>query len=476
MGAAPRYARPFVAIFIGMVVVCALAPLNLWPFSNWELFSRLRGPVESYWEAVVEHHGVVADYTIAPYTACAPLLRSATVRFGRSTDVRIYHVERLLSDRTGPHAGPPSSDARRHVHGERRTCAELTAGSSRRRTRGASPGFASGSACCSRTASSAHDYDVLAARHVPFLPHFYMDVFAHMPSPDLASTLQALGIAAALAAGLGLALRITLPVAFGCGLILNGMLNSTGRVMVRDALLMLCLAVIVAAGRAAGDVWAWRAPKRTAFGERYGWPIRSAMIVIALAYFFASFQKWRYSGFAWVTSDNLRWILYAQPHPNGFALFIADRPLLAHLFAAGALLLETFFPLVIFVPETALASHPCGDIDARGDSHRAWPRLFGAMADRSDRVCQLARRRRLDAPRTGTHSDRARGRSLSPAEQSVLLYDEDCGFCRWSLDKILAWDRAKRVRPVAIQSEEGSRLLASIASRCAPRLVASRPR
>jgi len=51
---------------------------------------------------------------------------------------------------------------------------------------------------------------------------------------------------------------------------------------------------------------------------------------------------------------------------------------------------------------------------------------------------------------------------LSSEAQSVVLYDEDCGFCRWSLDKILAWDRAKRVRPVAIQSEEGSRLLASI--------------
>ena len=108
MGAAPRYARPFVAIFVGMVVVCALAPLNLWPFSNWELFSRLRGPVESYWEAVVEDHSlVVADYTIGPHTACVPLLRSATVRFGPATDVRIYHVERLLSDRLGSQAAPP---------------------------------------------------------------------------------------------------------------------------------------------------------------------------------------------------------------------------------------------------------------------------------------------------------------------------------------------------------------------------------
>jgi predicted DCC family thiol-disulfide oxidoreductase YuxK len=48
-----------------------------------------------------------------------------------------------------------------------------------------------------------------------------------------------------------------------------------------------------------------------------------------------------------------------------------------------------------------------------------------------------------------------------PAEATVL-YDEDCGFCKWSLDKILAWDRNRHLRPVAIQSEEGQRLLASV--------------
>lgn len=44
----------------------------------------------------------------------------------------------------------------------------------------------------------------------------------------------------------------------------------------------------------------------------------------------------------------------------------------------------------------------------------------------------------------------------------VLLYDRDCGFCKWSVDKILAWDRAKRLRAVAIQSDEGGRLLAGV--------------
>lgn len=46
--------------------------------------------------------------------------------------------------------------------------------------------------------------------------------------------------------------------------------------------------------------------------------------------------------------------------------------------------------------------------------------------------------------------------------QASILYDRDCGFCIWSLDKILAWDRRRRLRPVAIQSEEGQDLLASV--------------
>ncbi len=47
-------------------------------------------------------------------------------------------------------------------------------------------------------------------------------------------------------------------------------------------------------------------------------------------------------------------------------------------------------------------------------------------------------------------------------ERDVILYDQDCGFCKWSLNKILAWDRSKRLRPVPIQSDEGERLLAAL--------------
>ena len=43
--------------------------------------------------------------------------------------------------------------------------------------------------------------------------------------------------------------------------------------------------------------------------------------------------------------------------------------------------------------------------------------------------------------------------------RATLLYDRDCGFCRWCLGKVLAWDRRRSIRPVAIQSDEGERLL-----------------
>lgn len=43
--------------------------------------------------------------------------------------------------------------------------------------------------------------------------------------------------------------------------------------------------------------------------------------------------------------------------------------------------------------------------------------------------------------------------------RATLLYDSDCGFCRWCLGKVLAWDRRRSIRPLAIQSEEADRLL-----------------
>jgi predicted DCC family thiol-disulfide oxidoreductase YuxK len=47
-------------------------------------------------------------------------------------------------------------------------------------------------------------------------------------------------------------------------------------------------------------------------------------------------------------------------------------------------------------------------------------------------------------------------------KRAILLYDADCGFCRWSVAKILAWDRRGRLRAVALQSAEADELLGTM--------------
>jgi predicted DCC family thiol-disulfide oxidoreductase YuxK len=41
----------------------------------------------------------------------------------------------------------------------------------------------------------------------------------------------------------------------------------------------------------------------------------------------------------------------------------------------------------------------------------------------------------------------------------LLLYDDDCGFCRWSLSWVLRADRRRRVEPLALGSEGANALL-----------------
>ena len=44
----------------------------------------------------------------------------------------------------------------------------------------------------------------------------------------------------------------------------------------------------------------------------------------------------------------------------------------------------------------------------------------------------------------------------------ALLYDDDCGFCKLCVRGMLRLDEDERLNPVAIQSEEGSRLLTEV--------------
>ena len=44
----------------------------------------------------------------------------------------------------------------------------------------------------------------------------------------------------------------------------------------------------------------------------------------------------------------------------------------------------------------------------------------------------------------------------------LVLYDADCGFCKWALAGVLRWDRAGRLRPIALQRPEADELLAEL--------------
>ncbi|MFL5912891.1 MAG: thiol-disulfide oxidoreductase DCC family protein [Gaiellaceae bacterium] len=43
--------------------------------------------------------------------------------------------------------------------------------------------------------------------------------------------------------------------------------------------------------------------------------------------------------------------------------------------------------------------------------------------------------------------------------RAAILYDSDCGFCKWTLAQVLRLDRERRLRPVALQSPEAEALL-----------------
>jgi predicted DCC family thiol-disulfide oxidoreductase YuxK len=43
-----------------------------------------------------------------------------------------------------------------------------------------------------------------------------------------------------------------------------------------------------------------------------------------------------------------------------------------------------------------------------------------------------------------------------------ILYDADCGFCRWSLAQVLRLDRRNRLRPVSLQQLEADTLLSGM--------------
>ena len=116
----PRHARPFVAGLVVALCTCAAVPLNEWPFSSWELFSRLRSDHQTALSLVDGAHGRVLAAQVQAYgrvplrafvaesatrkrATCAAWRRAS----GDAGELTVYRVDWRLSERSGSRAAAP---------------------------------------------------------------------------------------------------------------------------------------------------------------------------------------------------------------------------------------------------------------------------------------------------------------------------------------------------------------------------------
>ncbi|MDD9371375.1 MAG: hypothetical protein PV358_14745 [Acidimicrobiales bacterium] len=177
---------------------------------------------------------------------------------------------------------------------------------------------------------------------VPFLG--FLD---RMPPAEVFVAIQVVGGLAALAAVLRRHPRLAFALAWVCYLVLAGLRGSRGKVLHNDLLLLWVSAPFLLAPTRVDRHDA--VPRR-----RYGWPVRVAIVVTALIYFFAGYHKLRRSGPSWAYGDNMRYVSLWGPSIGssgwpGLAQWTGENVWLSR--ASGVFILgaELTFPVVIFV-------------------------------------------------------------------------------------------------------------------------------
>jgi len=182
-----------------------------------------------------------------------------------------------------------------------------------------------------------------------FRPVSFLRFLDAMPSAAVIVGLQLAGTLAAALAVAGRRRRATFPVAWVCLLVLAGLRSSRGKFLHNDALLLLAAVPFLLA-----PALRWRDRAAVAPSGRFGWPVRAATIVVAGAYFFSGWAKLRHSGLGWVTTDNMRYVLYEAAGGARVAFpaiprWLAGQAWLTHGLATSALLLEVTFPVVLLM-------------------------------------------------------------------------------------------------------------------------------
>ncbi len=184
---------------------------------------------------------------------------------------------------------------------------------------------------------------------VPFLG--FLDT---MPSAEVFVLIQVVGTLAAATAVVSALTRrrpqVAFAVAWLCYLVLAGLRGSRGKVLHNDLLLLWVSApfLLAPAVQTVRDVRD-RVPRR-----RWGWPIRVAIVITALVYFFAGYHKLRRSGLEWAYGDNMRYVALWGPSIGapgwpGLARWVGENVWVARASGVFILGVELTFPVVVFV-------------------------------------------------------------------------------------------------------------------------------
>jgi hypothetical protein len=181
-------------------------------------------------------------------------------------------------------------------------------------------------------------------------PAPFLGFLDQMPPAGVFVALQVVGGVAALAAVLRRRPQLAFAVAWLSYLVLAGLRGSRGKVLHNDLLLLWVSAPLLFAP-AVIDV------RDRIARRRWGWPIRVAIVITALIYFFAGYHKLRRSGLEWAYGDNMRYVTLWGPSIGssgwpGLATWVGDHIWISRASGVFILGFELTFPVVIFLRRT----------------------------------------------------------------------------------------------------------------------------
>lgn len=205
----------------------------------------------------------------------------------------------------------------------------------------------------------------------------------HLPvfSGDSLAILQLVWKVSLALSCLGLFTRASTASSFIFGVYLLGLPHNFGKTHQIDTIVVIAFGIMALSycGDACSlDRWIGRRRQKNRMARHprksgeYTWPVRAVWLMFALMFFAAGVAKLRYSGLGWVFSDHLGILLVRQHYyfSNGDPLAAIGPPLvpwgldiarygwLTRLLAAGTIVFEAGYPLVLFSSRARLVIVP----------------------------------------------------------------------------------------------------------------------